>query len=389
MISLKLFFLVVFLMLILVLIVLFIAKKKHSQIQKNIQTNINELDLKDKEFLSFKETFAEKQKKIWQTNEYVYKEKKKIEEQLQLITSQQEKLQQEKTKLDDRIKKLWQQSTAIHTEKEKIKQLKLEIEEKHLQISDSIEYAKIIQEAILPDINLIQHIFNKIFIVFWPRDTVSGDFYWFSALPDGSAIIVAADCTGHGVPGAFMSMIGNTMLNEIINEKSIYEPAQILSTLNNNIVVSLKQNIENAQTRDGMDMAICRYIPSERKLIYAGANRPLWKTLKNEENEVVLLEVKPSKFAIGGFVENEQKVFVEHSLMVAATEKIFLFSDGYADQFGGSKGKKFMTLTFQELLKENHFSSIETIEKEVKQRYIEWKGQYKQVDDVLVIGIEF
>ena len=194
-----------------------------------------------------KKKVEEKNKKFWQMSEAVYKEKKKVDEQVDQLKIEKEKLEADKKKVDEKVKKLWSQSMAIHKEKERINELKLEIEHKHKEIIDSVNYAKRIQEAILPDRKEIDLHLPDSFILFKPRDIVSGDFYWFS-FKNNRSIIAAVDCTGHGVPGAFMSMIGNTLLNQIVNEKGITDPASILNSLNEEINFSLKQTQQDSES---------------------------------------------------------------------------------------------------------------------------------------------
>ena len=198
------------------------SKKKLKEYTQNSEAfNIHKIQLETE-----KQKAEEKSKKVWQMSETVYKEKKKVDEQVEQLQTEKEKLETEKKKVDEKVKKLWSQSMAIHKEKERINELKLEIEHKHKEIIDSVNYAKRIQEAILPDKREIIEKLPNSFILFKPRDIVSGDFYWFS-FKNGKSIIAAVDCTGHGVPGAFMSMIGNTVLNQIVNEKGVTDPSQI------------------------------------------------------------------------------------------------------------------------------------------------------------------
>ena len=251
-------------------------------------------------------------------------------------------------------------------------------------IKDSIHYAKRIQEAILPLESKIKAAFPESFILFRPRDIVSGDFYWFASVEkDGllNHIIAVADCTGHGVPGAFMSMIGNTILNEIVITKGLTDPSVILNQLHQGIRNALKQK-EN-ESRDGMDIVLCTYDTKNKQLKYAGANRPLWIV----KNDNILEEIKATKTAIGGLTE-EFQTFVSHEIKLAKGDKFYLFSDGFADQFGGDHGKKLMTKKFKEILLSMKEISIQD-QKSLLHNFIEkWGSGYEQVDDILVIGIK-
>lgn len=257
-----------------------------------------------------------------------------------------------------------------------------QIEEKNKDITDSINYARRIQSAMLPSNEQVQNALPQSLILYKPKDIVSGDFYWMSQ--KGNEVFIAvADCTGHGVPGAFMSMIGNDLLNHIIIEKNILRPSEILDALHIGIQNALKQNEKNSQTRDGMDIGLCRINFKENKLEFAGAQRPLYIIKSTGE----LMEVKGDKFPIGGADINEQKNFFNHEIVLEANSLLYLSSDGYADQFGGSEGKKFMTKRMKDLLKSISKKTMSEQLVELEEAYIKWKGNNEQVDDVLVIGI--
>ncbi|MBL7884643.1 MAG: SpoIIE family protein phosphatase [Bacteroidia bacterium] len=257
------------------------------------------------------------------------------------------------------------------------------IETAYQDIKSSINYAKRIQEAILPLKEDIYTAFPQSFVLYKPRDIVSGDFYWFSN-KNGMKIIACVDCTGHGVPGAFMSMVGNTLLNEIIVEKGTTKPSDILSLLHERVRQSLKQDLEQSETRDGMDISILVFNEKTKELQYAGANRNLC-IIKNG----VLNEIKADKKPIGGDHIDESRVFVNHTLAVEKNDCVYLSTDGYADQFGGEKGKKFMVKRFHDTLLKINNLSMEKQEQELKNIIVNWQGNHEQVDDILVIGIKF
>lgn len=272
---------------------------------------------------------------------------------------------------------------------EEIRHQKEIIEEKSNDILSSIHYAKRIQQAILPRKEEVDSVLNQ-FILFQPKDIVSGDFYWFHALPEvgteRSYLFAAADCTGHGVPGALMSMVGSNILNQIVNERHIVEPAAILEQLNAGVATALQQtgSGNEGQTRDGMDIALCKITYAENgdaTLRYSGAHRPLWLVRTNGD----LDEVKANKQAIGGGYDIEP--FTEHEVPVAKGDMLYLFSDGYADQFGGDRGKKYMTSQ----LKESFIGIREKPEKEqekiLQERFETWRGEHEQIDDVLIFGV--
>ena len=214
-----------------------VLEAKKSELENSFNelrsAGVSQSEEKEKFEIEKKKT-QEKNKKIWQMSETVYIEKKKVDEQVQLLQTEKEKLEEEKKKVDEKVKKLWSQSMAIHAEKEKINEIKVEIELQHREVIDSVNYAKRIQEAILPSLYEISVCFPHSFVLFKPKNIVSGDFYWFSQINE-KIIIASIDCTGHGVPGAFMSVIGSTLLNQIVNEKGITDPAEILDLLDKGV----------------------------------------------------------------------------------------------------------------------------------------------------------
>ncbi|MES2138349.1 MAG: tetratricopeptide repeat protein [Bacteroidota bacterium] len=272
-----------------------------------------------------------------------------------------------------------------------------EIELKNKDISDSINYSKRIQDASLAPKELKYKLFPDAFVLFGPKDIVSGDFYWY-AEKDGKRLIAACDCTGHGVPGALMSMIGNNILNQIVNEKGITSPDEILNHLHKEVRKALKQE-EQGATRDGMDIALISF-NSHTEIEYAGAQRPLWilKRLVNEEkrteptmhyssSDSELSEIKPDKFSIGGHQSEIERKFTKHKISLSKGDCIYIFSDGFVDQFGGKEGKKFMSKRFKDLLLANNTKPMPEQENTLIKTFETWKGSREQVDDLLVIGI--
>ncbi len=278
-------------------------------------------------------------------------------------------------------KKILEEKVEVRTTELKETNLKLNVA--FTDIKDSINYAQRIQQAILPVEQKIKDVLPESFILFKPRDVVSGDFYWFGTVEKNNQtyhIIAAADCTGHGVPGAFMSMIGNTILNEIVVTKEIIDPSEILSQLHNSVRKALKQNQNTS--RDGMDICLCSINVNSNEVIYAGAFNPLWILRNNQSVEVI----KGTKSAIGGFT-NDNQVFESHIVKLEKGESIYLFTDGYADQFGGSDGKKLTTKKFRDSIEGMYGKSMKE-QGFYLDNFIEiWRGQEFQVDDILVIGI--
>lgn len=254
------------------------------------------------------------------------------------------------------------------------------IEEKNKSITDSINYAQKIQEAILPHYNSFKENFPESFILYKPKDIISGDFYWLNK-KENSVLVAVADCTGHGVPGALMSMLGSTFLNEIVNEKQLTRPSAILFELRESIINILKQNEGNSESKDGMDIALCKIDLNTHTLTYSGAFNPLW-IIKNEK----LIELKANKFPIGTYL-GERTKFEEHNLNLEKGDSIYLFTDGYADQFGGPDGKKFKYKNLQQLLLSINTKSMDDQKSILDTTINDWKNNIEQVDDILLLGI--
>ena len=277
-----------------------------------------------------------------------------------------------------------------------------EIAQKNKDITDSINYAKRIQQAILPSTELIYKTLEKSFIFYKPKDVVSGDFYAFAQKND-RVILAAVDCTGHGVPGAFMSMIGSDLLNQIIVEKNIIQPAEILNHLHIGVQHALKQDEPGAETRDGMDIALIslqfnagsnqskeiiddgQLSIDNCQLEYAGAMRPLY-LIRNGKNE--LQEIKGDKLPVGGMQTEKERKFTNHAIQLNAGDTIYIFTDGFTDQFGGAKGKKFMAKKFQNFILSIQDMTMTKQRKAINKTLKEWKGNLEQVDDILIIGIK-
>lgn len=253
--------------------------------------------------------------------------------------------------------------------------------EKKVEIEQSIEYAKGIQTAFLPSAEELKLILKDNFILYKPKDVVSGDFYWYIQTDNG-ILLACADCTGHGVPGALMSMVGINTLQQLCVERKIQNPGLILKYLNAEIKNSLKQNNDQSTQRDGMDIVLIHLDHTMRKLTYAGANRPLYVIRNNE-----VKEYKATKHAIGGFTKYDQN-FEETKIELEGGDFICLSTDGYADQFGGPHGKKLMTKKLKEFLAEVGFLSAYEQKTKLEEAFNNWKGMQAQVDDVCLIGLK-
>lgn len=293
------------------------------------------------------------------------------------------------TRVKERTREIEDQKVEIEAQRDEIAEQKGFVEEQRDQIAfqnkeitDSILYAKRIQQAVLPGKYKLEQTLPEHFILFKPRDIVSGDFYWVEQKHD-RIIVCVADCTGHGVPGAFMSMLGLTFLNEIVNKDEIIKASDILNRLRSYIITALSHHEEGSETRDGMDISLVVFDKQLNILEYSGAYNPL-VLFRNGE----IIEYKADKMPIGKHVGEEGK-FTNHKIMLQDRDMIYLFSDGFADQFGGDKGSKYKARPFKRFLQkicdEPVKKQVDMLEKELKS----WMGSNEQVDDILVLGIRY
>jgi serine phosphatase RsbU (regulator of sigma subunit)/Tfp pilus assembly protein PilF len=256
-----------------------------------------------------------------------------------------------------------------------------EIETQNKNITDSIRYAQRIQRSILPDPENFNELFPASFILYKPKDIVSGDFWWIFKAPSGQRILAIADCTGHGVPGAFMSVMGSDILAQTATNKDVDNPATALHYLDDGVRQQLRQTGGDDESRDGMDIALAAFDFSAKKLQFAGALRPLLLVRNGK-----LHEYEAARFSIGGAFSGKKKFF-NHEIDLEEGDMIYLFTDGYSDQFGGPKGKKFKTAKLKELL--ISIAALPAKEQQAKldEQFSKWKGSLEQVDDICVAGI--
>jgi serine phosphatase RsbU (regulator of sigma subunit) len=265
------------------------------------------------------------------------------------------------------------------------------IEHQNKQITDSIVYAKRIQEAVLPPDYFINQFLKVYFILFKPRDIVSGDFYW-TYMKDSVVFLAAVDCTGHGVPGAFMSMLGYSFLNEIINQKEVetVTASEVLNELREKIKKSLRQTGKENEAKDGMDMAFCVIDFKNSKMQFAGAQNPLIIVRDNE-----IIQIKADRMPIGIYLR-ERESFTNNEIQMQKGDTYYLFSDGYEDQFGGPQEKKFMIKNFKELLLNISLQPMSEQKQILDETLEHWMrhprkndAHFDQVDDILVIGLRY
>jgi sigma-B regulation protein RsbU (phosphoserine phosphatase) len=279
--------------------------------------------------------------------------------------------------------------THAQREKREVQSLHMKLQEAYDKIAqynksltDSLNYAKLIQEAMLPDKQMLAKFFDRSFIIFKPKDIVSGDFYWFVER-DNKLIIAVADCTGHGVPGALMSMIGSGILNEVVNVNGVTKPSKILYNLNIGVRKSLKQDSADHHG-DGMDIAICTLDKENKELQYAGANRHLVYFRGGRRMELI----KGNKFGIGGLHSETDLEFTNHSVSYKTGDVIYMFTDGYADQFGGARGKRMMTRNLLKILERSLSFGLEEQSIVLTHWLMKWQRNLEQTDDILLFGAE-
>lgn len=280
---------------------------------------------------------------------------------------------------DGSIQKYWSLSFDITHQKEQ----QLEIEAKSKDVHESLKYAKRIQQTILPSNKDLDEEFEDYFILYRPKDVVSGDFYWF-ARTINRIYIAVVDCTGHGVPGAFMSLIGYNLLNQIVLQQNITNPGAILSELHRQIRNTLRQDDSDSKSKDGMDVCLCAIDRYGEELQYAGAFRPLFWMHRGQ-----LEVINGDKMSIGGEQLEEERIFTNHLIELDSEDVIYMFSDGIIDQFGGPDLKKFSTKKLKQIIEENHHESMKVQKALFNLVWKEWKGDGEQTDDVTMIGIRF
>jgi PAS domain S-box-containing protein len=285
---------------------------------------------------------------------------------------------------NDEIKNLILIITNIHERK----YIENQLRQKNKDFTDSVNYAKRIQKAVFPLMENILRSLPDSFILFRPKDIVSGDFYGFTK-KEGKIILAVGDCTGHGVPGAFMSMIGLNILNHLVMGKSITVPAQILNGLHVRIRKALKQ--DSSLNTDGMDIAIIAIDQAKSEIEFAGAIRSLYlvkKTTNDANSKFQLEEIKGNKHSIGGKLIEREHVFLNHRIKYNKGDTLYMFTDGYSDQFGGPAGKKFLVRRLKEKLLSIQHLDMPAQETFLSETLESWKGNNEQVDDILVVGIK-
>lgn len=288
-------------------------------------------------------------------------------------------LERSKKVIEEKHAELMLQKIEIQTQKDTL-------EVKNRETTDSINYAKTIQDALLPKENEFTAHFRESFVLFKPKDIVSGDFYWVYE-KNGIVFYATADCTGHGVPGGFMTMLGLSFLNDIIEGQKIHDPAEALNKMRDKIISALKQTGTLGENKDGMDITICRVDKIKKELVFSSANNDVY-IVKNRAagNEKTFYKYKANRQPVGYYHLN--KPFTSQTIPLEEGDCIYTFTDGYADQFGGPKGKKFRYKQFEELLLNNSHLGFQAQKISLNSEVDNWRGVLEQVDDILVIGVK-
>jgi len=298
-----------------------------------------------------------------------------------LIKKSNLQLAAQNTEILEQKEEIMAQRDAIEVQKNEIEKQHDILEVQKKKITDSISYAARIQQAVMPPEEQKNSVIPNHFILFKPKDIVSGDFYWMTEI-DGKSIVATVDCTGHGVPGAFMSMLGTSLLTEIVNSRQWNDAADILNELRTKVKKALHQTGSKNEARDGMDCTLCIIDYKAMQVDFAGAYNPLYIIRQGE-----LIEQKSDRMPIGVYARGE-KPFTNHNIQLQADDLMYTFSDGYHDQFGGEKGRKLLAKNFKQLLLDNSHLPMENQKEVLDSHFENWRGNYNQLDDVLVIGVK-
>ena len=321
----------------------------------------------------------------WRSRSLRLKKNKESEEQKRSNDNMMQILELKKKEIEQQSFELYETSTELKWQTENALRLYDEVEQQRKEMTDSIEYAKRIQTILLPETNFINEILNDYFVLFQPRNIVSGDFYWMSTKKE-KTIVAVADCTGHGVPGAFMSIMGINFLNNIVQNDNL-NADMILNQMREQVIKSMKQTGKDLENKDGMDMALCIIDWENARIEYAGANIPLFLMRSSPDSPHELIELSADRMPIGIY-ENVIRPFTLQIVPIMPGDSIYMFSDGYYDQFGGPDLKKLKRKNLTKLLLEIHTLSM-TEQKNILQRHLDnWRGDLPQVDDILVLGIK-
>jgi serine phosphatase RsbU (regulator of sigma subunit) len=395
-------------------------KKKMVQKNKILESQKKELEEKNEEIMAHRKAIEEKNELLNNKNAEMklnevslLKAYRKIQENKKIMSAKNKELEIQKRELQDQKALIQAQADILKQANLKITNQKEEIEKVHKHMMDSITYAQRIQSAVLPGTEMVNLLLPYHFILYMPRNIVSGDFYFIKQIRNFT-LVAAADCTGHGVPGAFLSMLVLTLLNEIVRKTEIINSSAVLNELRFQIKNSLQQSGQKGEQQDGLDISFCAINIETLEVSFAGAHNPLWlirnesvknmkdmkdtKDLKEVINDnattIQDLDLQHSTFyvyeadrqPVGVFYK--EKPFTEQKIQLQSGDTFYIFSDGYESQFGGEKKEKFQTKQLRDLLSEIQNLSMPEQKKVLETKFIEWKGNNEQTDDVLVVGVK-
>ena len=374
----KTWWFIVFEILLIIGFIIGIILLRESNLKKNKRELEEMVSIRTTEIQQQAERLRQANEEIIATSEVLTEQNKQLQEKNEEISSQHNELENQRNALANLAWELQEKNEEIEKQKDLLAYQTKEI-------TDSIMYAKRIQQAVLPMQDQIRDLFSEFLIFNRPKSIVSGDFYWATRVGD-NRIVATVDCTGHGVPGGFMSMFGVLMLNEVITQRGILEPEKALNHLRQNIISVLHQTGDYTDTGDGMDLSLCIINDKEKTLNYSGANSCILISQKNDDEEQELIEIYSDRMPISYHLV--MKSFTNQIINLKKDSTLYLFSDGIIDQFGGEQGKKFQLFRLKNFIIENKNLPLETQGIALEQLFDKWKGDTYQVDDVLVLGIK-
>lgn len=344
-------------------------QEESTKLYQNLKKSEEQVKEKNEELASSEEELRQNMEELETTNDNLHKNAEELKQKNEILKEATELL-------DFKNKQIRKQRDQLFSQSE-------QLEIRNRNITNSIRYAKRIQEAILPTPEEVEAHFQDAFVFFRPRDIVSGDFYWFDERGT-QKILMAADCTGHGVPGALMTMIGNSLINEIVKGKDVTEPSQILHQLDEQLIDMLQRRSGDKPIHDGMDMAVLNINLKERSLSYAAAHNPLY-IIRNGE----ITKIRGSRFPVGSSQYKAKKVYEQHEIQAEPDDIFYIFTDGFQDQYSEKHARKYMSKRFRNyLLMISHLPMQEQKQK-LAQEFDDWCGTGAQTDDILVIGFRF
>ena len=328
---------------------------------------------------------ARQKKQIEEKNKDLEQKNKEISEQRDEIVEQRDEIEAQRDEIEAQRNMLYDQKEAIELYSG--------------EVTKSIEYAQRIQTTTLPDLELLREFASDYFLLFRPRDIVSGDYYWLASV-EGSTVLAVADCTGHGVPGAFMSVMGMSLLKEIVQKEYFTHPGVILRRMRKEIIKSLGQTGTSGEQRDGMDMSLIEFNHEENRIQYAGAYNSIYLVRSSklkapdipglkvmEGNGYTLYDIPADRMPIAYYERMEK--FATHRFKIEKGDQLYMYTDGYADQFGGENGKKFKYKPFKRLILDNAGLPMDKQDSVLNNTLDKWKKDYDQVDDICMIGLKF